>query len=385
MHAEGHDPDDLPFPGSYGSLEDVGFLLRRMSLTPVVLPERERLMQSGQRHYSEMIGPEDRPGRERLAIFRACLETNAPRFARDLHALAGALFASAGSGRELTLVSIARAGTPVGVLLGRLLRRRAAAAGWSDRAVRHYSVSVIRDRGLDGAALAWIGARHPLDSVRFVDGWTGKGTIARELAAFVGADARFASHPNLAELWAPLDICGAAVWSAGMEDYILPSSLLGGTISGLVSRSVLPRDRVGTDDFHGCVALPHLRRYDLSRWFIREVERHLAHAATPAPEPGAAWPAGRRDAAHRAGCIASAARFINGLREEFGVPDRHRVKLGLGESVRVALRRLPERLLLRGDTGPDTVLIRRLAALRAIPVETRPDLPYAAVAIIAKA
>lgn len=369
---------DTPFPGSYAP-EDAGFLLRRMSLAPVALPERERLMQSGQRHYSEMIGPEDRPGRERMAIFRACLTHNAERFARDLCALADALFASAADRREITVASIARAGTPVGVLLGRRLRRRAAAAGWAAGSVRHYSLSIIRDRGLDLNALRWIAARHGLDSVRFVDGWTGKGTMARELALSIGGDPALRTHPNLSGLWAPLDICGAAYWSASEEDYVIPSALLGGTVSGLISRSVLPRDRIGSSDFHGCVELPHLRRYDLSRWFVDRLD-----ALCQAIPPAAVLPLERNDDRQTAR-LDFTQRFIGELQRGYGVRDPHRVKIGIGESVRVALRRMPERILLRGDAGPDADIILRLAALRAIPLERRSDLPYAAVAIIAEA
>lgn len=370
---------DVPFPGSYAP-EDAGFLLRRMNLAPVALPERERLMQSGQRHYSEMIGPEDRPSRDRLAIFRACLTHNAPRFARDLCALADALFASATDQREITVASIARAGTPVGVLLGRRLRRRAAAAGWAAGSVRHYSLSIIRDRGLDLHALGWIAARHGLASVRFVDGWTGKGTMARELALSIDGDPALRAHANLAGLWTPLDICGAACWSGSEEDYVIPSSLLGGTVSGLISRSVLPRDRVGSSDFHGCVELPHLRRYDVSRWFVDHLD-----ALCQAIPPAAVRAVAAQDAQRQTARLEVAHRFIGQLRSEYGVADPHRVKIGIGESVRVALRRMPERILLRGDAGPDADIILRLAALRAIPLEWREDLPYAAVAIIAEA
>jgi hypothetical protein len=346
---------DAPFPGSYAP-EDVGFLLKRMRLQPIDLPERERLMQSGQRHYSEMIGPEDRPSRERVAIFRASLAGNADRLARDLCALADALIANAASMREITLVSIARAGTPIGVLLIRLLRRRAAALGWEADSVRHYSVSIIRDRCLD--------------------------LIARELALSIRDDPRFREHANLADLWAPLDICGAAAWSASEEDYVIPSSLLGGTVSGLISRSVLPRDRIGSTDFHGCVELPHLRRYDLSRWFVEKMDvlcRQIPSCFSVDQPP-------TLHSSYRAARLEFTQRFIEDLRREYGVRDRHRIKIGIGESVRVALRRLPERILLRDDAAShDAEIILRLASLRAIPVERRADLPYAAVAIIAEA
>ncbi|RYD84740.1 MAG: hypothetical protein EOP84_04660, partial [Verrucomicrobiaceae bacterium] len=185
MHSTLHDS----FPGSYAA-EDVGFLLRRLNVRPIALHEREHAIQSGERHYSEMIGPEDAPSRAQMQLFRECLAMNGKRFASDIVTLAQMLVDSSPD-RDLTLVSIARAGTPVGVLLQRLIRAR---AGWQNGAVRHYSISVIRDRGVDVQALDWITARHAPETIRFLDGWTGKGTIAGELAASISALPQFAGR-----------------------------------------------------------------------------------------------------------------------------------------------------------------------------------------------
>jgi hypothetical protein len=354
------------FPGSY-NVEDVTFLLRRLALTPVKLEDREHLIQSGQLHYSEMIGPEDAPTRQRTSLFRESFFSNGPRLARDLVTLASMLEESAREG-ELTIVSIARAGTPIGVLLLRLLRARLG----PDR-VRHYSISVIRDRGIDLHALDWIAARHGAETIRFIDGWTGKGTIANEISHSL------ASHPRYKEridagLWVPLDISGSARRSASEDDYLIPSSLLGGTISGLISRSVLPRAAIGSSQFHGCVELSHLRRYDLSRWFIKQMEA-LCQNARPLPPTASLEKATARFARSHA--------FIDELMREFSISDRNRVKIGIGETVRVALRRLPERILLRDRTSSDATLIEQLARLRSVPVEFRPDMPHAAVGLIA--
>src|SRR5690606_17580156 len=80
----------------------------------------------------------------------------------------------------LVLVSLARAGTPIGVLLKRTLARLG-------RTSIHYSISIIRDRGIDTVALDYILRRHSAGDVVFIDGWTGKGAIAGELHAAVRA------------------------------------------------------------------------------------------------------------------------------------------------------------------------------------------------------
>lgn len=360
--------DDALFSGSYAPGE-VGFLLRPLQLSTTPLEQRERQIQTGRSHYSEMIGPEDAPTRERLRLFRECLQTNGMRMARDIATLAAGLAASAHDG-ELTLVSIARAGTPVGVLL--LHRLRQMVPGLR---LAHYSISVIRDRGADLAALRWIMARHSPGSLRFIDGWTGKGTIAHELRRSLSTwpEAPAALQTGL---WVPLDVCGVAAYAASHEDYLIPSTILGGTISGLVSRSVLPRGEEHL--LHGCVSLDHLRRHDLSRWYVRSLVARMADMPpAPTAPPSASGGTSRQEETRR--CLEETLAA-------HGMTDANRVKLGIGETVRVLLRRLPQVVWLHPDTSPpDACMIRRLAALRAVPVETVPGLAFAALAIIAQA
>jgi hypothetical protein len=359
-----------PFSGSYAPAE-VGFLMRRMHLETTALDERERLIQSGQRHYSEMIGPEDAPTRGRLKLFRECLASNGDRMADDLSLLAAALAESAVDG-ELTVVSIARAGTPVGVLLWHRLREIA-----PELRLKHYSISVIRDRGVDHAALRWIMKRHAPASLRFVDGWTGKGTIADELRVSIAGWPE--APPELDPgLWVPLDVCGAAKYAASRDDYLIPSTLLGGTLSGLVSRSVLPSGEEGGDAFHGCVPLDSLRRYDLSRWFIGVIRSRLAKVASPAGSPpnASGGPVRRAETAR---CLAM-------MLARHRLSDRNRIKLGIGETVRVLLRRKPHKVWMSDRTNPtDADLIRRLAKLRKVTVTAEAGLPFDAIAVIASA
>lgn len=356
-----------PFSGSYLP-EEVSFLMRRMHLETTGLAEREKWIQSGQRHYSEMIGPEDAPTRARLKLFRESLISNGPRLAKDLATLAAAMAESAVDG-ELTVVSIARAGTPIGVLLWHRIREIA-----PHLRLKHYSISVIRDRGVDYAALRWIMARHSPASLRFVDGWTGKGTIADELRLSIGAWPA-APHDLDSGLWVPLDVCGAAKFAASAQDYLIPSTLLGGTLSGLVSRSVLPSGEEGGEAFHGCVPLDSLRRYDLSRWFIREIQLLMRSVLHPVSPVNASTGPPRRE---------ETARCLELMLARHQLSDRNRIKLGIGETVRVLLRRLPHTIWLGSRTNPtDADLIRRLAALRNVPVMTDPDLAFDAIAVIA--
>lgn len=358
------------FPGSYRDAQ-VTFLMRRLQLGTTPLEERERSIQSGKRHYSEMIGPEDAPTRERMRLFRECLASNGKRMARDICTLAEAMAASA-TGDGLTVVSIARAGTPVGVLLWHRLTEK-----FPEIESKHFSISVIRDRGVDYAALRKIfETRHP-GSIRFVDGWTGKGTIGEELRNSISGweEAPDTLRPGL---WVPLDVCGAAEFAASSSDYLIPSTMLGGTLSGLVSRSVLPKGEEGGDEYHGCVPLDSLRRYDLSQWFIREMLGRMADIPSRQDSPAnASGGVSRRQETHRC---------LDEMLIRQGHHDRNRIKLGIGETVRVLLRRKPKQVFLSDTANPtDANLIRRLAALRSVPVSVEYGLPFDAIAAIANA
>ena len=76
---------------------------------------------------------------------------------------------------NLILVSLARAGTPIGILIKRYISMRYHVN------VPHYSISILRGRGFDETAIRYILTQHPLGSLQFIDGWTGKGAITNEL------------------------------------------------------------------------------------------------------------------------------------------------------------------------------------------------------------
>ncbi len=347
------------FSGSY-SAADVQFLLTPIRLALTNVSEKERLIQSGRRHYSEMLSPERPPTAPYWRCFEAAMRENGPRLAQDVARLASALAET--SGREVVLASLARAGTPVGVLLKRALERRGVPAP-------HYSISIIRDRGVDEAALRFIAERHDGRDVVFVDGWTGKGVIARELRGstagrILGAELR---------LVVVADPAGAADLAATAEDYVIPSGLLNGVVSGLVSRSVWRDDLVARGAFHGCVELPELAAWDVSRRFVGEIAAASRDAVAPA----------RWTEDDRAAAAAAARATLDAVAERYGVADRNRIKPGVAETTRALLRRVPERLLLRDPADAGVAHLMTLAAESGVPVERLPtDAPYRAVAII---
>ncbi len=360
----------MNFSGSYAGA-DVTFLLKPLPLADFVedVGEKEKLIQSGRRHYSEMLSPERLPSPRYEAVFEQACAANGERMARDCLVLAG-LIAARRQG-PVTLVSLARGGTPIGVVLRRLLERV------HGRSTAHYSVSIVRDRGIDANALRHILARgHAPASIVFVDGWTGKGVIARELAASVerfNLDNDSAIDSGLHVL---SDLAGSAACAASCEDYLIPSSILNATVSGLVSRSVL-NEAIGPDDFHGCVLYSDFAPQDRSRAFVDALEERALALAESAPVAAQAIDTQAAAERSRAYIAAAMARY--------GIADVNLIKPGIGEATRVLLRRAPRLLVLRDPQSPATAHLRLLAEEKGVAVEVDPQLPYQAVSLIRSA
>lgn len=354
------------FSGSY-RLEDVKFLLKPISIEPIGIAEKERLIQSGRRHYSEMLSPENLPSPRYMDIFREAFALNRRRMALDLLNLAAIIGARRNG--EITLVSLARAGTPIGVALKHVLRR------FFGRDAEHYSISIIRDRGIDTNALRFV-LDHEARSesgIVFVDGWSGKGVIARELRKYVREfDVRHGTRLDCA-LFVLTDLAGVGI-APSDEDYLIPSSILNSTVSGLISRSIL-NGQIGPNDFHGCVYYRAFEAHDLSTWFIDEivkaVSERIDEGYTPSPEP--VDPVSAR-------CRSE--RLLEDLRARFGIADENLVKPGIGEATRVLLRRVPERVVVRDEKDPAVAHLLQLAREKGVVWTTETALPYRAVSLI---
>ncbi|PTC00706.1 hypothetical protein C9975_06025, partial [Thalassospira xiamenensis] len=143
--------------------EDVHFLLQPVNIGLTDVLEKERLIQSKQKHYSEMISQEDAPSQTHMQLFERAMTQNGLRMAADVQSLALALEESY-QGPTIALVSFVRAGLPLGVLLRRALIDLG-------RDAHHYGISIVRDRGIDTVALESIIAAHGAENIVFVDGW----------------------------------------------------------------------------------------------------------------------------------------------------------------------------------------------------------------------
>lgn len=359
----------MSFSGSYKS-EDVEFLLTPIQMPPTPVAEREQLIQSGTCHYSELLAPEPIPDSKYFDLFHAAVARNGTRMAQAVASLA--LRIKSDIPANPILVSLARAGTPIGVLL----RRALAHLGF---APQHYSISIIRGRGIDQIALDYILNRHQASNVVFIDGWTGKGAIAHELqkAVSIYNTTRGTQLPQT--LTVLTDLAGVAGLAADEEDYLIPSSILNSIVSGLISRSVWNEQYLGANEFHGCVYYKEKSHLDVSRSFVDALTPFIVTALSKSDTTVADWPEDRRKR------ISSMVRsFITRLSKEFDLPDTNRIKPGIGEATRAVLRRMPERLMLQNNSNADLQHLSHLARSRNIPIEIRPDLPFQATVIIQK-
>jgi hypothetical protein len=289
---------------------------------------------------------------------------NQDRMAAHLLLLAEAILATRSQG--ITLVSLARAGTPVGVLLKHVLKRH------FNIQVEHYSISILRDVGIDQNALRHIVRDHAPESLVFVDGWTGKGVIARQLATSLQAFAISDGVHIPAELYVLTDLSGWAAVAASSEDYLIPSCILNATISGLVSRSVYDKQAASRTDFHGCMYYEQFVKHDLSNYFIDTIlSRVEMNRPVFGPSPN-----------NRQQLQTISQQFLHWVSERYGISQPNYIKPGIGEATRVLLRREAQLLLLQDLDSEATRHLRWLAESKSTPIAVFTDLPYRAVALI---
>ena len=313
------------------SEEDVILLLK--DITGLVEPQpakvREKLIQSG-KHYSEMLPVEYVPTDQYMQVYHNALKHYAKPVANAVGMLADKIIEN--KGKKIVLVSLARAGIPIGILVKRYIKFKYGIN------VPHYSISIIRGRGIDDNAMKYLLEKYRPQQILFVDGWIGKGAILNELkkdiSAYEGVSADIAVVADPANV---TELCGTH------EDILIPSSCLNSTVSGLISRTFLRDDIIGRDDLENT---PDLEKRVESQG-IDEV--------------------------------------IN-IGKNFGVDDINLIKPGIGETTRVLLRRIPWKVLIdeRYKGNPQLEHIVRLAEEKHTPVEYYPLTHYKCCGIIKK-
>ena len=338
--------------------EDVELLLKDITgmVEPQSTEEREKLIQAG-RHYCEMLPIEYVPTEKYMEVYREALKIFAKPTALAVGKMADKIIEK--KGKEVVLVSLARAGIPIGILAKRYIKKK------YNISVPHYSISIIRGKGIDENAMQYMLERHKPEQLMFVDGWIGKGAILTELqkdiAPYSGVSSEIAVVADPANV---TEICGTH------KDILIPSSCLNSTISGLVSRTFLRDDIIGEKDFHGAVFYENLKDVDLSYEFIEAIEEQFEMENETVEEV----------------IEGKGIDEIRKIVDTFNISDINFVKPGIGETTRVLLRRVPWKVLIDEKYKDDIALrhIIRLAEEKNVPVEYYPLVHYKCCGIIKK-
>lgn len=330
--------------------KDVTMLVKDLTglVTPVTVAEKDEMVKNGAFERAIMI-KEYPMNQEYEDYILDHFDMYIPDTAVAVESVAEQIYNA--KGNDLVLVSIVRAGIPIGILIKRYLEHKYHVE------IPHYAISLVK--GLDDNAMKYILAHHKASGIQFIDGWTGKGTVTNELVDsaknYEGVDA------SLAVL---SDVTGLAKYAGIRKDFAVPSAPMNACATGLVSITVFNNDLVGKDDFHGAMYLEDLESHDHSREFVDKVTDYMiGHNLTIVPET-------HPDVYLE---CPEVAKDLN--------VDMKKLNPGINEAARAILRRnLKELLVCRADDW-DVQVIVGLARMKGVNIREYPLKTYKAISV----
>ncbi|MGL4741053.1 MAG: cysteine protease StiP domain-containing protein [Sarcina sp.] len=345
--------------GSYKS--DCEFLLKDLNnmLEEISIEKKEELIAKGI-SYSNFISREIDLGIEIDTLFLNMLETKKGLIANYIAMVAEQIYLE--KGNDLVLVSLARAGTPYGILIRRYLKFK------YNVDIKHYSVSIIRGKGIDFNAIKYIIKQNKNCDIQFVDGWTGKGSIINELQRSIlkfNEDFDCSLDFSLAVIADPAKV---SKYYGTREDIAVPNSILNSTVSGLISRTVLNSNFIKEADFHGAINIKYLK-HDYSNIYVDKISeefKSLDYINLFREETDLNY----------------ARKVVLDIKSKYQVQDINKIKLSIGEASRVLLRRKAKILLLKDINDKEVKQLVVLAKKKGTKIEEYKDSDYRAIAII---
>ena len=345
------------------SKSDVVLLLKDLTgqIQPLEAEERENRIQSGT-HYSDMLPAEHAPSERYMQMYDSAMKHFGQMTADAVASVSEQIWRDKGDGA--VLVSLARAGLPIGILIKRYIYNKYHVS------LPHYGISIIRGKGIDKAAMEHIIHYHGTAGIQFVDGWTGKGAIQRQLT-----DA-MQEYPEVEQSLAVLsDPARVAEYFGTREDFLIPCSMLNSVVSGLISRTISNNDLIHSGDYHGAVYYESLASSDISNQFLDDIEALFRYdlAVPQRVEYGEfvySFERGLED--------------VHRIMRDFDISDINFVKPSVGETTRVLLRRIPWKILVKSKNDYDYLgHIYQLAMDKGIELIEYPELQcYRACGII---
>ncbi|MDZ5473144.1 cysteine protease StiP family protein [Bacillus sp. 31A1R] len=361
--------EDVAYINSTYREEDVIFLLKDLSNFNLegATEEREARVQRGE-HYSESLPLEYQPPSAYMHLYYDALQDYKKKVALYIGVLAEQIYHK--NGKNTVLVSLARAGTPIGILIRRYLIFK------YNVTIPHYSISIIRGKGFDSNAVKYIIHEHPNKTIQFVDGWSGKGAISKELTH---SCEKFFSETGI-ELNDTLALLAdpghCSTLYGTRDDFLIPNACLNSTVTGLVSRTVLNSAYIGPADFHGAKFYQELKEADVSNQYVDVITEEFEGI--------------KANASLRAQILledSNSATFkgLETVKEMMGVfeiSNINFIKPGVGETTRVLLRRVPWKILIKDFNSPYIKHILLLAEERKVEIVHYPDMDYTCCGLI---
>lgn len=378
--------------------DDVTMLLK--DLTQAGMPalsaeEREKYIQSGV-HYSEMLPLEYVPTDDYIRIYEKSLAEQSYETASAIGTMCEAVIVNKKmrekdeeipESHNIAVVSLARAGTSIGVLFKRYMN-----IIHPEYNVKHYSISIIRGKGIDRNAMNYIAEHENVSDIIFLDGWTGKGAIDNVLKSEV-KQLKLAEPEKWAKLSDelvvmadPANICNVC---GTHEDLLVPSSCLNSTVTGLVSRTILNEKYIDMNngDFHGAVYLgtnPDMVKADKTYEFIDSIVKFFNTYDSDVVNIF-------RNKAKELIAVGVYAKtkgvdIVKEIARQENIDDYNKIKPGIGECTRVLLRRVPKKILVNNNSIGEKSLehVFQLCKERKVPIEASTNTGmYKVIGIIA--
>lgn len=344
--------------------DDCIFLLKDLTdkIKEITIEEKEELIRKGI-NYSEMISKETKPSEGVKRIFFSMLQRDKSITAYYIAKVAEIIYGE--KGNNLVIVSLARAGTPYGILIKKYLKYK------YNVDIPHYSISIIRGKGIDNNALKYILKENKNSKIQFVDGWTGKGSITRELDKSI-KEFNYNNKTNidnsLAVISDPAKLCKVC---GTREDFGIATCCLNSTVSGLISRTIHNEKYIGKDEFHGAKTLYYLKDEDYSQYFIDKIDNELKKISIK-----------YEDLVLESIDKEYSMKIVNKVRELYDVNNINNIKLSVGESARVLLRRDPRVVLVKNKSDKNIEHILKLAEEKGVKVIEYKDSDYNCISII---
>ena len=343
---------------------DCIFLLKDLTdkIKEITIEEKEELIRSGV-SYSEMISKESIPSKDIKNIFLNILNRDKKLIAYYVAKISEIIYRQ--KGNKLVIVSLARAGTPYGILIKRYLKLKYKVD------IPHYSISIIRGKGIDANALKYILAENKKADIQFVDGWTGKGSITKELNKSIDIfnnENKTNIDNSLAVISDPAKLCKVC---GTREDFGIATCCLNSTVSGLISRTIHNEKYIGKDEFHGAKTLYYLKDEDYSQYFIDKIDNEFNKISIK-----------YEDLVLENIDKEYSMKIVSKIRELYDVNNINNIKLSVGESARVLLRRDPRVVLVKNKSDKNIEHILKLAEEKGVKVIEYKDSEYNCISII---